>query len=241
MKQKIIYHGSKYIIEKPIFGYGKTYNDYGLGFYCTEDASLAKEWAVSKDCNGIVNEYCLNTDGLRVMNLCADQYSILHWLAILVDNRTFDIQTDFGKEAKYYLLERFLPDYMECDLMIGYRADDSYFSFAQDFLNNAISLRTLARAMVLGHLGEQVVLKSEKAFGHISHVSHEVVNHLEWYPKKERRETCAREHYANMRSEKWRRGELYMMQILDEEIKADDARLRPDIIIESQNISGVDV
>ena len=29
------------------------------------------------------------------------------------------------------------------DVIIGYRADDSYFAFAQDFLNNAISLNTL--------------------------------------------------------------------------------------------------
>ena len=33
---KTIYHGSDKIIEKPLFGHGKTYNDYGLGFYCTE-------------------------------------------------------------------------------------------------------------------------------------------------------------------------------------------------------------
>lgn len=31
----ILYHGSENIIKKPIFGFGKTYNDYGLGFYCT--------------------------------------------------------------------------------------------------------------------------------------------------------------------------------------------------------------
>ncbi len=39
-----IYHGSKDIIEKPVFGYGKTYNDYGLGFYCTDSLDMAKEW-----------------------------------------------------------------------------------------------------------------------------------------------------------------------------------------------------
>ena len=33
----ILYHGSKDIIEKPIYGQGKKYNDYGLGFYCTDN------------------------------------------------------------------------------------------------------------------------------------------------------------------------------------------------------------
>ena len=44
--EKIIYHGSDHIIEKPKYGYGKTYNDYGVGFYCTENPDMAKEWGV---------------------------------------------------------------------------------------------------------------------------------------------------------------------------------------------------
>ena len=30
----ILYHGSNEKIEKPVFGKGKAYNDYGRGFYC---------------------------------------------------------------------------------------------------------------------------------------------------------------------------------------------------------------
>ena len=40
-----IYHGSQQIVEVPKFGAGKSYNDYGQGFYCTENIELAKEWA----------------------------------------------------------------------------------------------------------------------------------------------------------------------------------------------------
>ena len=50
-----IYHGSSKIIEKPLFGYGKTWNDYGPGFYCTQEKDLAKEWAVSEGTNGYSN------------------------------------------------------------------------------------------------------------------------------------------------------------------------------------------
>lgn len=66
-------------------------------------------------------------------------------------------------EAKTYLLEELLPNYDPYDLIVGYRADDSYFSFANAFLNNTLSLEQLRKAMFLGKLGEQVVLKSEKA------------------------------------------------------------------------------
>ena len=37
-----IYHGSANIVDKPIFGSGKSYNDYGRGFYCTEHLELSK-------------------------------------------------------------------------------------------------------------------------------------------------------------------------------------------------------
>ena len=43
-------------------------------------------------------------------------------------------------------------------LFIGYRADDSYFSFANAFLNNTISLEQLRKAMYLGKLGKPEVL-----------------------------------------------------------------------------------
>ena len=45
MAEMTLYHGSLDLIKKPVFGYGKTNNDYGLGFYCTQNLELAKEWA----------------------------------------------------------------------------------------------------------------------------------------------------------------------------------------------------
>ena len=44
----ILYHGSKDIIEKPQYGSGKLHNDYGKGFYCTEDKGMASEWLLTK-------------------------------------------------------------------------------------------------------------------------------------------------------------------------------------------------
>ena len=230
MKNEItIFHGSEKIIETPIFGAGKPYNDYGRGFYCTESPELAREWAVSKDRDGFAIKYKLNTKNLSILNLNSKEYTILHWLAILVNNRQFDIQSDFGNEAKSYLLSNFLPDYESYDIIIGYRADDSYFSFAQDFLNNTISLKTLSRAMLLGNLGEQIVLKSKRAFDNIRFINAEPVSSLLWYPRKENRDSKARKQYHDMRNEKWKRGDLYIMQLLDEEIKEDDERIRRNI------------
>ena len=159
-----LYHGSDHIIEQPELGKGRLKNDYGKGFYCTEERDLAREWGVSRSRDGIVNQYQLETNGLTLLDLGGNEFCVLHWLTVLLENREFDLTTPLAVEAKEYLLEHFRPAYETYDLIKGYRADDSYFSFAQDFLNGAISYRQLTNAMRLGKLGEQIVVKSPRAF-----------------------------------------------------------------------------
>ena len=224
--KKTIYHGSDKIIEKPLFGFGKVRNDYGLGFYCTEDLGMAKEWGVSKDANGYANIYEIETSGLTVINLNSPQYTILHWLSVLLENRIFDVSSALAQEAKEYLLKNFTVPYKDFDLITGYRADDSYFSFAQDFINGTISVRQLANAMKLGKLGNQFVLKSQKAFDAIKFKRYEVAEYSEWFSKKDLRDKNARRQYFDVEKNKRQRGDLYIIQILDEEVKADDSRLR---------------
>ena len=221
-----IYHGSKDVIEKPKFGYGKRYNDYGLGFYCTDSIEMAKEWGVSLDRDGFANIYDIEMDGLSVLDLNSDDYCILHWLAVLLENREFDVPSGLALEAKEYILNNFLIDYSKADIMIGYRADDSYFSFAQDFINGTISYRQLNNAMHLGKLGQQIVLKSKEAFNRIHYVGNEVALHCEWYAKKQLRDKTARREYFNTERNKRQRGDLYITTILDEEMKPYDPRLR---------------
>ncbi len=95
-------------------------------------------------------------------------------MAVLVAHRLFSIRTPIARRAKQYLTERFGINVNAYDLIIGYRADDSYFDFAEAFLNNAITVEQLSRAMRLGKLGEQIVLKSQFAFSKIKYEGFEV-------------------------------------------------------------------
>ncbi len=223
---KKLYHGSSNIIEKPLFGYGKPYNDYGLGFYCTDNLDLAKEWGVSKNQNGYANCYELECEDLRILDLNAPEYCILHWLTVLLKNREFDVPSVLALEAKEYLLANFAVDYENYDAIIGYRADDSYFSFAQDFINGTISYRQLNNAMHLGKLGQQFVLKSKTTFDRIKFISSEIAENSEWYTKKMIRDKKARREYFSVERNRRQRGDLYITQIIDEEMKPDDSRLR---------------
>ena len=128
---KTIYHGSTEIIKKPLREKGKLYNDYGQGFYCTENIDLAREWACTEDNDGYANQYLLDMNDLNVLDLSSDEYSILHWLAMLMKYRVVRFSTPIMKRSSQWLLQHYLPDISGADVIIGYRADDSYFSFAR--------------------------------------------------------------------------------------------------------------
>lgn len=133
-----LYHGSAKIIECPQYELSAKNKDYGRGFYCTENIELAKEWACGKGEDGYANKYMLDINGLKILDLNSPKYNILNWLAILTKNRTYWQRCSISEQAKTYLQENFLIDTVEFDVIRGYRADNSYFSFAQDFVANTI-------------------------------------------------------------------------------------------------------
>mgnify|MGYP003413290339 CR=1 FL=1 len=198
--EKIItlFHGSEKVVEEPTFGLGKTTNDFGLGFYCTETEDLAKEWAVSSLRDGFSNRYTLDTEYMNILNLNSPDYTILNWIAVLVEHRVFALKTPIARKAKRYLIDNFGINVNAYDLITGYRADDSYFDYAETFLNNGISVEQLARAMKLGRLGEQIVLKSKFAFSRIQFDGFDVAEKEEFYVLRKARDDEANQLYLNM-------------------------------------------
>lgn len=224
MSKIVLYHGSNEKIEKPLLGKGKIYNDYGQGFYCTEHIELAKEWACNEGIDGFANTYELETSGLKVLNLSSNEYTILHWLALLMDNRRFRVSTPVMRRGVQWLREHFLIDISKYDLIIGYRADDSYFSFARAFINNEISLSQLNYAMRLGKLGEQYVLKTEKAFRQLVFKSAKLADNTIYYALRKKRDDEARNaFFAELEKEDL--NGIYMRDIIREEMTSDDIRL----------------
>ena len=221
-----IYHGSSKIIERPDFGTGNPHNDYGLGFYCTESMELAKEWASSTETDGFANQYQLNLTGLSTLSLTSGGYHILHWLSVLLENRRFRIDGAIAQQAKAYISENFSVDYKQYDIIRGYRADDSYFSFANAFLNNTISVTQLEKAMVLGKLGEQIVLISQKAFASIEFVNAIPAPNEIYLPKKLARDTAARKDFQQEKARGSILTEKYILDIMREGWKNDDERLQ---------------
>ena len=220
----VLFHGSDKIIEYPRFGYGRRDNDYGQGFYCTESYDLASEWAAVSDKGGIVNQYSLDIEDLTVLDLTSDDYSILNWLAILLSNRIVRLANPIENRGREYLLDNFNLDISSYDVITGYRADDSYFSFSRAFLSNTITYQQLKEAMSLGDLGIQFMLKSEKAFDSIKFDKFTYVSDTSYHFSRVSRDVSARMRYQQLLQDIDENG-LYLSDFIRKEISFDELRL----------------
>lgn len=220
-----LWHGSQKIIETPQLGLGKVHNDYGQGFYCTESLDLAKEWACSRDVDGFANRYELDMTDLNILDLVSPQYSVMHWIALLIEHRSFRKDTAVAVGACKYLHDHFLPDTDAFDVIRGWRADDSYFSYARAFVNNTITVEQLGRSMRLGNLGEQIMLKSERAFKNIRFAGFERAPLVLYGPLARERDEAARKQYRQLLAENPFEG-IRIVDIIREGMTADDLRLQ---------------
>lgn len=160
-----VFHGSDHVLKHPRYMGGKEDNDYGNGFYTTEDKIKAESWAAL---NGdpeksIVNIYDLDIDALEMADL--HDFGVLAWVAEVVANR--GVNQEAAGIVGSRLMSLYRPDLERYDLIKGYRADDSYTQVIEAFLTNQINVYEVERLFYKGSLGNQIFLKSEKAFKNI--------------------------------------------------------------------------
>lgn len=105
--ERTLYHGSEFIIKKPEFLKGNIHKDYGIGFYCTTNKELAKEWAAKRSGKGYINKYILRDDRLKILDLTKPPFNdVLYWVSLLMHNRELSssLKKNFPRELKYYFL-----------------------------------------------------------------------------------------------------------------------------------------
>lgn len=192
----IIYHGSEKILKAPEFGKGEVYNDYGQGFYCTKNKDLAGEWAVlwtEKD--GYINEYSFDYTDLKVLYL--NQMPVENWIAVLIVNRRGEYKKQHKKRMDVFL-DKFRVDISAYDVIEGWRADDSFYTYIRDFFAVALSVEKLKEAMGFGDLGNQICLKSKKAFDIIEYAAHYPAPASQFLKQAKDRDEEARRKYLEM-------------------------------------------
>ncbi|MBQ7457285.1 MAG: DUF3990 domain-containing protein [Desulfovibrio sp.] len=213
-----LYHGSSNIITAPQWKGGDENNDYGNGFYTTNRADLACEWAVKPGQDGYLNIYELDTKGLKFVDLNQECYTALNWMALLYRNRRINGMIRHQERVQLFL-EKFLPDISKADVVIGHRADDRYFRIGKFFIRNDLPLSDLEEALLLGNLGQQIFLQSEEVFSshRLKFLGYECVQYKEWYQKREKRENKAMKFFEKIENKARKKGEITIEDILENE------------------------
>lgn len=200
-KNMILYHGNKNETMIPAYGLGRIDNDYGRGFYTTPNKELAKEWAWGTYTQGnkaYIHTFELDTTDLKILDLT--KLDSIHWIAELLYNRKLNLDDkEVVRDNVKILIEKYKLETEKYDVIIGYRADDSYFAYAEAFASGTIYKDTLEKALRTGELGIQVFVKSERAFGKLLKVEvNEVPDKYRGYFVK--RDKVAREQYNTLRT-----------------------------------------
>ena len=194
-----LYHGSYEQVARPRIELCRDFNDYGRGFYCTQDKQLANEWACQHPArDGFCNHYKLEETGLRIIDLDEPPFTPLNWIAVLMQNRPFSSERNAPVVPAF--IARYGIDLADADIVTGWRADDSYFSIARAFAAGALTVEQTTEALRLGSLGKQVVLRSQKAFGRLTFIGSCKVAATDWYPRWVRRDREARVAFRTMQS-----------------------------------------
>lgn len=200
-----LYHGSLNEIVIPKYGYGEDKHDYGRGFYTTLNPELAKEWAVcTSGEDGYLHKYLLDTSELNVLDFHKRYQDVLTWLAVLSKHRS-GVNSKRDRITEQKLISKYYPADLESyDVIVGYRADDSFFSFAKQAIKGEVDIALLNEIMHTGKLGYQVFIQSEKAFSKVSEVTltnktyYDVVNGNEYLSKYQNRDYDARKYVAEL-------------------------------------------
>lgn len=169
-----LYHGSKISNLIPVENGSGIFNDYGSGFYLTTEIEAAGSWACKHDELGFIYKYFVaNRDfnHLKILNLVdKEKYSVLNWIAILIHFKKLDAEFKKENEEALKWLDNYYIDVSKYDVVVGFRADDSYFDFPKAFISNNLAIEDLEHVYKLGDLGVQYFFRSKRAINLLKEV-----------------------------------------------------------------------
>lgn len=199
MGKVILYHGSPNRVVMPEYGLGEERHDYGKGFYLTENLELAKEWAVCHpdETMGWVHQYELDITNLNILDF--QEHNALTWLAELMKHRDADDSRRYRVLSRKFI-DAYGIDTEGYDVIKGWRANASYFYIAKEFVRDNVDIDILEELLLLGGLGIQYCIKSERAYSRLVEVENQLitVDYSEFNDKYNERDITARQNMRNL-------------------------------------------
>lgn len=144
---RVIYHGSSVAVMKPEIRTNGFAKDFGFGFYCTELERQARRWALSKRPTHVVSVYgCRSLEGLNVRQFSGMSEA---WLDFVVACRRGGVHA--------------------FDVVEGPMADDTIWSYVEDFAAGQISREAFWALVKFRHPTHQIAFCTEAALARLEH------------------------------------------------------------------------
>ena len=166
-----LFHGSNHQIPDPTPYGSKIDSDYGVGFYCTEDANAAELWAAHNGGSSIyVNCYDFDESMCSILELNEDNgFSALQIAGTVARERFYDRTTRYGTfTPREHIRLRYLSSLGiqidGYDVIYGYRLDDGAFDIVRMICSDddeyRVALDDLPDLIGLAYEGEQYCFKT---------------------------------------------------------------------------------
>lgn len=115
--ERLVYHGSKVVMQYPEVKKGEFTKDFSWGFYCTDMPLQARRWADRFKTSGYISVFqYIPNDSLNCLKF---DTMTEEWLDFIASCRS-------GTVHKY-------------DIVEGPMVDDQIYNYIQDFINNKIT------------------------------------------------------------------------------------------------------
>ena len=151
MPERIIYHGSQQIVERPEIRATKYGKDFSVGFYCTILKEQAIRWAVRFPVTGYVNVF--NYEENPALHIKRFDQMTEEWLDFIAYCRN-------GGNHNF-------------DIVEGPMANDTIFNYVQDFLDGNISREAFWALAKFKKPTHQICFHTEAALATLTFQSYE--------------------------------------------------------------------
>ncbi|MBR5336539.1 MAG: DUF3990 domain-containing protein [Lachnospiraceae bacterium] len=117
MKNMLVYHASKDIVEYPEVRETRFMKDFSWGFYCTKMKDQASRWAIRGTGRGVINTYSF--EPVNDLNILSFEKMNDEWLDFIAKCRA-----------------GYVHDY---DIVEGPMANDTVWNYVNDFIQGIIT------------------------------------------------------------------------------------------------------
>ena len=155
----LLFHGARFPIEGKVdLAHAKTSNDLGVGFYCGETLEQSSMYCAGGK-EGSVYLFSASFSGLTQAKLSVDT----EWMLAI----SYFRGRLKGREANP-LLRSIVEKIEGADYVIAPIADNKMFSLINNFIDGEITDEQCKHCLSATNLGNQIVLRSEKAIRKLS-------------------------------------------------------------------------